>query len=82
MTPATRVVGGAVTCDCEEPALQRPCGIVGVAGAVQADEHVLIYVGEVGGVGEPAAQPVEEQRADALENGAVGRAVAHPNMTV
>src|SRR5262245_13068490 len=70
------MVGGAVTCDCEEPGLERPCGIVGVAGAMQMDERVLIHVGEVGGVGEPAAQPAEEQRADVLEDGAVGLAVA------
>src|SRR5262249_54956541 len=53
LTLAMRMVGGAVTGDCEEPALQRPCGIVGVAGAVQMDERVLIHVGEVGRVGEP-----------------------------
>jgi hypothetical protein len=40
------------------------------------DERVLIHVGEVGGVGEPAAQPAKEQRADVLEDGAVGLAVA------
>lgn len=74
--PSAAVVGDDIPRDREEPRLDRTRRLIGMAGAVQRDERVLIGILGVVYVTDAATEESGDGRADIVEEGAVGRCIS------